>query len=268
MNVIKLMGGIGNQLFQYAFGRVQSLNGIQVYYDDSWFTHPTRKRRLDVRWPRPYRLDKFQLNIPYSPQLEGQEVVNEERTGFDMKLLKKDNCYFIGYWQYLPYYKDYLPILRKDFWLSRSVLTKEYYTFASQIIKEQSISVHVRRGDYTIQKGFHDLPFSYYLRGLRALNKKGVLFVFSDDISWCRAKFQEDFFESEIIFVDLEDYLCFELMKLCKYHITSNSTYSYWVALLSGNPTVCPMHWLWEKDMDTKEMRFPKEWIKVEDYAV
>jgi hypothetical protein len=104
---------------------------------------------------------------------------------------------------------------------------------------------------------------------LRALsNVKGDIFIFSDDIPWCKQKFND--FYSNITYVDLDDYLSFELMRLCKHNVTTNSTFSYWAAILNDNPdkiVVSPYKWLGDQVINDK-LRFPEEWIKIPDYAV
>jgi hypothetical protein len=75
---------------------------------------------------------------------------------------------------------------------------------------------------------------------------KGQVYVFSDDIPWCRANFPKNF-----IFVDIIDYLAFDLMRVCKHHIIANSTFSWWAAYLNDNPdkvVISPKKW--RKDLN------------------
>jgi len=258
MNVIRLMGGLGNQIFQYAFGKAQSMNGIDVRYTLSWF-----EKTKNVH--RPYRLDKFNIPIVYHPSI--RNTIYEKNRGMDLSLLEKDGFNFVGYWQYYPYYKDIIPILKKEICVLEEFYTDEFLALRDKIVNSNSVSVHVRRGDYVIQKGFHDLPFHYYMRALTHV--KGDVYVFSDDIEWCKEKFSKDYFDS-ITFVDMEDYHSFELMKFCKHNVTTNSTFSFWAALLNDNPdkiVVCPYKWLGDP-MINDENRFPKEWIKIPDHVV
>ena len=278
------MGGLGNQLFQYAFGRSQMLNGIDVS-----FTPPTdeeiKRNKTRRQWPRPYNLNKFQVLLQHSQFLK-QETVHEAEygTGFaglrklelggpDMSLLTRTNCNFEGYWQWPVYFQHFLPLLRKEFCVKEEHYTKEFLEFREMIINDtSSVSLHVRRGDYVLQRGFHDLPFSYYFEALG--HTKGNLYIFSDDIPWCKERFKEDYIDRKITFIELADFLDFELMRLCKHHILANSTFSYMVGLLSDDPDstiVVPSGWitgareLGDKELMKKadEKYYLKEWVKV-----
>jgi hypothetical protein len=211
-------------------------------------------------------LDKFCTKVLFS-NFSNQNTINEENTGFSLGLLKIQSHNFEGYWQYLPYYKECLPLLRKEFHLRAEVITQQFLELRDQILSCNSVSVHIRQGDYRTHRGvFRDLKVMFYYDAIKETS--GDLFIFSDDIPWCKEKFNQDYFSRKVTFIELPDYLSFELMKSCKTHIISNSTYSYWVALLSGNPTICPKYWLGEKEIDTKELHYPKEWTKIEDYVV
>ena len=282
MNVVRLMGGLGNQLFQYAFGKAQMRNGIDVR-----FRLPTGKEMARNKggriWPRPYCLDKFRMEVPSSPFLEQKTFYEHMVSGFsglrklgekyDLGLLKMTNRNFEGYWQYIIYFQDFLPLLREEFQVKEEYHTVESLKLKDKIISdEDSVSVHVRRGDYVFQGGFHELPFSYYFSALRLT--KGNIYIFSDDIPWCREKFKEEYLSREITFVQLEEWLDFDLMRVCKHHIVANSTFSYWMAILNNDPVsviVVPSGWisgareLGDKELMKKanEIYYLKEWIKL-----
>ena len=260
MNVILIAGGLGNQLFQYAFGKSMMQNGIDVRFNLRW---SSRKENCF----RPYRLNKFKTCITMGT---GTHKVICERNviGYDLELLKKDGFTFAGYWQYLPYFIDILPTLRNEFCVREEFFTDEFLLLRERILCTNSVGMHVRRGDYVYQKGFHDLPFSYYLNAINYID--GELFIFSDDIPWCKEKFKESYFSRKITFVSLIDYLDFELLKLCTHQVTANSTFSFWAALLNDKPdkiVISPDKWLGDDVIDD-ERRFPKEWIKIEGNAV
>ena len=264
MNIIKVMGGIGNQFFQYAFGRVMSLNNVQVAYDISWC-----KMAEGKRYPRPFRLDKFNTELFIADFISKQPLVLDHRVGFNLSLFDLRDHNFEGYWQYLPYYVKILPILKNELQLKTEFYTDKFMEIANIILEtEDSVAVHVRRGDYLTHKGiFRDLPAKYYFNALRSI-PKGDLFIFSDDLPWCKDKFKPVYFNRKLYFVDLDDYLCFELMRLCKHKLICNSTFSYWAALLNDCGTVVrPRHWLGEMPERSDEIHYPKHWIKAEDYV-
>ncbi len=260
MNIIKLCGGIGNQLFQYAFGRVQMANGIDVRYDVSWF-----KKYEEIR---PYRLGKFNINLKLGPFLKQKTIIEG---GCDLDLLKVDNCNFSGYWQYLAYYDQsgILPTLRNEFYVREEFYTSDYLNLRKQIIEVPSVSIHVRRGDYIGADPtlFQIQPLSYYFKALSHV--KGNLFIFSDDLPWCKEYFKEDYFSRQITFVGLVDYLDFDLMRLCESNIICSSSFSWWAAYLNDNPkkiVVAPERWIVgaiNEPRYNNKIHYPKSWIKI-----
>ena len=260
MNVIRIMGGLGNQIFQYAFGKAQAVNGIDVRYSLLWYV---KSKNIH----RPYRLDKFKTNVRVSKSI-GHTIYEKHQQPCDLSLLKKDGSNFVGYWQYLPYFISVIPTLKKDLCVREEFYNESFLAMREKIVNCNSVSLHIRRGDYLQQRGFHDLPFHYYVRALCLI--PGELFIFSDDIPWCKNKFKESYFQRHVTFVQMDDYLDFELMKLCKSNICANSTFSFWAALLNDNPekkVVVPFRWLGDSIIDD-EKRFPKEWIKIPDYVI
>jgi len=255
MNVVRLMGGLGNQLFQYAFGRQMQENGIVVRYDISNFGKSKH---------REYMLGNFLLELAFSPFVGAQTITDSKhRPTFDLSYQKMDGKNFFGYWQYMEYFKDILPMLQREVWLKEQVHTEEYYALLEQIRLENSIGVHIRRDDYLTSDTIPTLPFSYYARAISMVD--GPLYIFSDDIAWCKRHFIEDYFDRKITFVHLQYYLDFELLRLCKHQIIANSTFSWWAALLNTNPdkvVVTPDFWITRLDR-AKRNNFPADWIKL-----
>ena len=257
MNVIKVMGGLGNQLFQYAFGVAQRENGILVKYETSFYDISKKQK-----WPRHYLLDKFNTYVRSCLFLSEFKTICESRVGFNLNLLKSDRYNFDGYWQYLEYYTAILPILQKELTLKPEFYTPAYIAFRDVIENSNSIAIHIRRGDYLVQT-WGILPVRYYFEALSILgdleNKR--YFIFSDDIEWCESIFTENYFDTMITFVDIEDYLSFELMRLCKHQIIASSTFSWWAAFLNNNPdktVVAPDKWLGGEKKP--EVIYPKDW--------
>jgi hypothetical protein len=257
MNVIHLCGGIGNQLYQYAFGRVQKERGVVVRYNPSWY------KRTQVP-PRPYRLDKFKIDIRISPFMR-QQLIKEN--GYNPAYLKMDNVNFHGYWQYLPYYRDIMPVLRKELCIREEFYTKEFLDLRKQIMDNSSVSLHVRRQDYLNRNGFGCLSSKYYNAALEIV--EGDLYIFSDDIQWCKNTFKEDKLQRKVTFVELQDYLDLELMKNCKHHILANSTFSWWAGILDEKADgiiITPARYVTStgrvSPRDIK-LHFPEHWIKI-----
>lgn len=259
MNVIKIYGGLGNQMFQYGLGLAMEKVGTKVQYDTNWFKYPQIP-------PRPYGLDKYGLNLKIGSFLN-LPIIHEN--GFMPDLLKKNNVNLFGYWQYLNYYETVWDQLRKTFQVSEQYYTEEYLKLKERIIKTNSLSVHVRRGDYVSIPGHIILPFCYYVESSRLIPEAEEIFVFSDDILWCKEKFKESYFGKPITFADVEEYLAMELMRLCKHNIIANSTFSWWAAMLSSNISqivVAPKTWrvnLVEQAKMEDGSFIPTNWIRL-----
>jgi hypothetical protein len=255
MNVIRIYGGLGNQLFQYAFGRVMESNGIEVRYDLTY-----RVKIHADEDSRPYRLNKFNTDVKISSFLNQRTIREKE---FSPLYTKLDNCNFWGYWQYINIYKDVLPILRKEFCVKEEFYIPEFITLKNQILNTNSVGIHVRRGDYVKNNAFNVLPLSYYQNALRYV--KGDILVFSDDIKWCQKYFTGRRFQN-VMFIKGGDYFDFELLKSCKQKIIANSTFSAWAALLnedSNSVVVAPKQWRTKEENQVKFMKefcLPKEW--------
>jgi hypothetical protein len=251
MNVIKLCGGLGNQLFQYAFGRAQMKYGIDVRFNNSWYRKVTS---------RCYVLDKFAIDLKLEEHRLAKTI--HER-GFDSELLKKDGFNFSGYWQYPAYSKSILPALRKECEVRKEFYIGEFLNVREEIIlNPNAIAVHVRRGDYLTLEGFPVLSLKYYLDAMELV--KGDYYIFSDDMGWCRENFKG------VSFIHFQEYLDFELMRLCQHQICSRSSFSWWAAHLNSNSdkiVIVPKQQLECKIRQrivNKEFEVydPKEWIK------
>lgn len=253
MSIIELCGGLGNQLFQYAFGKTIESYGTEVYYNASWYN-----RIYDP--PRLYLLNKFKVDAKLAPPLKLRMIVESKFPAPE----KMDGCDFRGYWQHVQYYEKVIPILKNEFCLKEEVYTEEFLKLRESITNCNSLSVHIRRSDYITQNACFALPFDYYMKALKEF-KKGDLFIFSDDIPWCKEHFIKEYFSRKIVFVDLEDFLCFELMKLCKNSIIANSTFSIMSALVSdeSKKVICPSYTQVSNKHKPLDLPFPENWIKL-----
>jgi len=256
MNVIKLYGGLGNQMFQYALGLHMHYAYLSpVEFDGSWFNKPQDP-------PRPYGLNKFHTNVSFG-LFRAQKTIREDRSlyyKFDAGIPQMKDVNLFGYWQHHKYVEPVLEILSKEFYVKKSEYTSTFAELRAQIICNESTALHVRRGDYVSVNGHHLLPLEYYKEALT--HTKGRVYIFSDDIPWCKENFKD------AVFVEEEDYLSFELMRLCNYKIIANSTFSWWAAVLGGSRdeiTVAPKKWREDPEeqrrIDQEEM-CPKNWIR------
>ena len=298
MIIIKLKGGIGNQMFQYAFGRRIALeNDIKLKFDITNFKDDRVYRNKynlgcfnvvgniaiekDLRKARIFTsksyFGKFIRLLYRIKPYYNRYIINEKKFFlYDQKvMIKKKNGYYNGYWQNEKYFKNIEDIIRQEFSF-KNVLNHDNLIISEKIINSNSIAVHIRNYGKTYDekaskrdlKNFGIMKMSYYQNALQYLENKinnFKIFIFSDDINWVKNKF--DFKFDNIFYVDNEgkDYEQLQLMSFCKHQIISNSTFSWWAAWLNNNPdkvVIAPKNWFPNADTDTSEL-IPKEWLKI-----
>lgn len=258
MNIIYLCGGLGNQLFQYAFGKAQEANGIEVRYNKNWY-------HVKVTPERPYVLDKFKTDVVVSDDMI--RFIKREK-GLDKGYVKVEGFTFKGYWQYYWYLSNVLEKIKDEFVVKEEYHTPEFIKLRDEIKGCNSVALHVRRGDYIGNPNWHILPLSYYVKALSVLKvcrPVDKVYVFSDDMRWCRENFNYLLSPNGVEFVHLDNYLDFDLMKSCKYFILANSTFGYFPALLGeaeNKQVYCPKNWLGDKFQETGT-RYPIDWIRI-----
>jgi hypothetical protein len=277
---VRLMGGLGNQLFQFAFGEFMARkHGVCVAYDHingflgDRFARQFRlplvvgevplsrgstipwDARLGIRW---CRLLKLWRGLQ---PLHRRRIIFEERPFyFDLSAGAKplQRAYYYGYWQHHGYAAE----VRQEI-LARLRSIKELSgnarNLAAEIASFRSIAVHVRRYADRTKTGqlitsaaaFHGTcSASYYYQGLRSLPKESNqrVFVFSDEIEWAKENIKVS---NDIVFIDkaccLTDVEELLLMSQCAHHVISNSTFGWWGAWLgtaSGQVVIAPGHWI------------------------
>ena len=287
MVTVKLMGGLGNQMFQYAIGRslAQDL-GEKLFLDVSFYDmiHVNATARhyelhhLNIqgklftpgfiskywkyflnfiikRCPTNYHNYVIEKNLSYSPIIIGD----------------KKNPYLDGYWQCEKYFKHNEDLIRRDFQVvaPQSCVNKRW---SDIILKSSSVCLHVRRGDYVTDSGANQIygtrSTDYYDKAIAHISNyvdKPVFFVFSDDLEWTKTNLSIPY---EVHYMDQngpdEDYEDLRLMTQCKYYIIANSTFSWWGAWLGNyvdKIVVCPKNWFNDPDMKTDII--PDSWVKI-----
>jgi len=287
MIITKLIGGLGNQMFQYAVGRRAAyINNTSLKLDIAGY-----ENQADIT-PRKYSLDIFNIKEEFVNTNEirklkktaslfsrfmlgnKQSYVKEKHFQFDQNILKiKNNTYLEGYWQSEKYFKDIEIIIRKEFSFKEEVQDKLNKKNISQIVNSNSISIHIRHGDYIFDKGTHErhgvCKLEYYKRAIELIIKKVKnphFFVFSDDHKWMKQnlilKYPYNYIVNNFGNKDYED---MRLMGLCKHNIIANSSFSWWGAWLNQNKNnivIAPNKWFKDKSTNTKDL-LPQSWIKI-----
>jgi hypothetical protein len=249
--IIRVRGGVGNQLFIYAFARSLSLNlGRAVILE-------TRTGFLRDSYKRKYCLDKFNINLKSCPwylacyyplrhrfatitkMIYGNvtfidEIEFNNNPELAISKIQMSKCTFMdGYWQDSSYFADYEDIIKSD--LSLRVKPGVRNLRIAHEIKEcNSVAVHLRRVKYDKL-----LELDYYYKAvnqMKARMENPVFYIFSDNINWCKQNFIND---ESFIYVDSRppnEITDIWLMSQCKHFIIANSTFSWWGAWLSDNP--------------------------------
>lgn len=256
MIVAKLQGGLGNQLFQWAFARsLSNLYNVSLYLDTSFYN-----QNIPGVTKRNFSLNKFP-NLKYdlfeNAQNNGKQFIrfSEPQSFTKLNYNSLYNYYLDGYFQSEDYFKDSSDIIRED--LSPNVELIEKYP----IVNKNNISLHIRRTDYITSNGYHPVQsLDYYKSSIEMIGDYDHIFVFSDDINWCKENLKFD----NMIFIEGNDEVeDIWLMSLCKNNIIANSSFSWWSAWLNKNENkkvIYPKNWFGPQVNSLVSV--PKNWIK------
>lgn len=279
-----LKGGLGNQMFQYAFGvYVSKLFNTSLFLEIGIHLKGSTNRLYD--------LDIFNIqdnsHVGTIADLKNTwyttyEIISEKYYSYDEQLiltlktiqsdLRDDNFLIVldGYWQSYKYFLSLDELIRKSFCLDLD-LKDHFLKLFSQISSTNSVMVNVRRGDYLDKMDYHGVIDVSYLSDSMALMEKNInepqFFIFSDDIYWCRMNIKA---KKNVIFVNETYYdhkfqSYFKLMCNCKYFIISNSTFCWWAAWLGDFPkkiVIAPKKWFATETLNSNDL-IPKEWISL-----
>jgi hypothetical protein len=295
MIITKLIGGMGNQLFQYAVGKALAVkNNTDLLFDITGYNHQS-----GFITPREYALKYFQIEEHFAtsddlkifgkqegsfigrriqniPQkyfgIKNPKVFQESKHSFQKELLLLgDNIYLEGYWQTEKYFQDIADIIRKEFTLKKEFSVDDQ-EITQHIQNSNGISLHVRRGDYVSspKANAHHGTCSpeYYASAIRLITVNipdPHFFVFSDDIDWCKNNLK---FNDPVTFVSdgkLKDYEELMLMSYCKHNIIANSSFSWWGAWLNKNQqkkVIAPKTWVQNTSVNISDV-VPEKWRKI-----
>lgn len=267
-----LIGGLGNQMFQYAAGRAQALRlGCELVLD----TAPLHERGRHT--PRRYELDVYRIQASVdtlnAAQLRRMLPADESALGRSQTLKARPGSRLNGYWQSERHFAHIRQHLLAEFTLKAA--PSPYVASMADRIRgaAHSTSVHFRRGDYVSNPSaaeFHGVcPDSYYQNALAELRRTATatpeLFVFTDDPQWVSQHAQ---LPPGRVLVDCTRSTSAEdiwLMSLCRHHIIANSSFSWWGAWLGDQQqgvTIAPRRWLLDATADTDAV-VPSHWTRL-----
>ncbi|MBC2770605.1 alpha-1,2-fucosyltransferase [Pusillimonas minor] len=286
--VSRLNGGLGNQMFQYAFGRTLADRMNARFYIEigkldsdplrsyalsgfciSAERMDTGTLRREVLWP-----DGLLRRLRWLPTLPGcLSYLAEKSFVFDPRAAATNHSVCAdGYWQSPKYFEGHEIILLREFQLAAPMTAVRQET-AARIKGVNAVSVHVRRGDYVANahtQAFHGLCSpSWYEAAMQEMAlhvDQPYFFVFSDDTGWSRENIRSEwpmhFIEVQPDGRDFED---MHLISLCQHHIIANSSFSWWGAWLNQKPgkrVIAPAKWFNQAAHDTRDL-LPSAWQRL-----
>lgn len=292
MIIVKVIGGLGNQLFQYATARRLSVTrDTELKLDISDFADYHRYYLLDrfniqanlankneIRKFRRYKKSRLRIFGRFYNAFFANEskYIEEKRYGFNPEILSLgDNIYLDGFWQTEKYFKDIKNLLFEEF-KPRNPVQEYYREIIEKIKNTESVAVHFRRGDYVSNKKLVEIygtpSLKYYITAAQIIKEKiptAIFFLFSDNIEWVKKNIS---LPGEIIYVSKETSDCEDeelfTMSFCKHYIISNSTFSWWGAWLStihnnhNKIIIAPQQWFKDESIVPKDI-IPEEWLKL-----
>jgi len=290
MIVAEINGGIGNQLFQYASAKSLSLfHKTELKLNVNPFGDKFMPGELRSR---PFDLHHF--NIPEIPADNSignsflkvsffQKILQNLKPNYKRKIYKEpffhfdphffeagNNIYLKGLRQSEKYFKLFETEIRTILKF-KDAIVNQFYEIGKKINNENSISVHIRRGDYLAKISMEVLgllPIEYYQNAISLMKSKvntAKLYFFSDDIEWVKENFNipdAEFISGSITSNHIEDLY---LMSQCHHNIIANSSFSWWGAWLNNNPdkiVIAPGKWFNKGPKDTQDL-VPPGWIKI-----
>ena len=267
MKIIIFQGGLGNQLFEYAFHEyirtnidedvryvfrdTNSHNGFEI---TKWFDVKLRKAPW---W--------YQLYIMTADQLMWHKIIRNPYSN-QQNYQEHPSIIYDGYWVRHDFHVHADIRFRSDL-----LLNKRNKELLQQIEASNSISIHVRRGDYLnpdiVQYFGNICTIEYYRKALEIIREKhgeARFFIFSDDIKWAKENLP---LSGDNVFVDWNKgddsiYDMF-LMSRCQHNIIANSTFSFWAARLNINDNTVIYPRKWFNEPWTAPDIFPKDWIGI-----
>lgn len=283
---IKIIGGLGKQMFQYAFARCYARKYSKSLYLDTSYCAPKGEDK------RPYQLGVFNLKAKIINDDDAREWKRKSRLpsllrrflgikiyddgkdfSYNPHVIENGNYqYLIGRFASEKYFEEYESDIREDFQFLSAPSAMNIKAM-EKIRNENSVGIHVRCKPYTYTKRLCEVrglcSFDYYMAAIKYITKlveKPVFYIFSDDVDWVKENFKIDY---PINIVDINDdtnnFEDLRLMSLCKHNIMANSFFSWWAAWLNNNKNkivIAPEKWFHTKELDIKDL-IPDSWIKM-----
>jgi len=269
--LIRMFGGMGNQLWQYSFGRSLSIKyKKKLVLDLSYFNNPFidypkgNKYKFELNnfnlhkdvliekdlYNHSYRFFKYFLrflpNKWVSFFFNNKKKYKVDNFIFEEKIFKKKkfdkslkifgkSSYFLGYWQNKEYLEDYYGVIKNE--LRPKIIKKKVLNFIKNI-KKNNVAIHIRGRDIVIEKNYSHPNSEYYFKIINFLKKKSLNFhIFTDDLNYTENFLRKiklnnyTIISSKYNFSDVDE---FYIMQHYKYFVINRSTFSWWAGYLSN----------------------------------
>ncbi|MEL6718065.1 MAG: alpha-1,2-fucosyltransferase [Bacteroidota bacterium] len=292
MIVVRLKGGMGNQMFQYAFGkRMASVLNTELRLDLSALLDRSKEGIVF----RDFDLDIFDLEPKFltSPKLlrtlykskssavakqmkrrsiSGKQYIEEAHFHVMEELIQNpiNNALYNGWWQSERYFEEVKDILRKEFAFKDAILPISENLF-NQIKNTNAVCLNVRRTDFLTNDTLNATNLAYFQNASQYMIQNlenPHFYVFSDDLMWCEKNIEIEGYPVIYVQHDMKgrkfgNYL--QLMKNCKHFIIPNSSFAWWATWLNENPdkiVIAPKMWFTDPQYDTADL-VPSNWVRM-----
>lgn len=284
MIIIKIVGGLASQLHKYAIGRALSLkHNTELKLDISWFDNIPSSDTI-----REYQLDKYNIVATIATEQEIKhfkpnkyliKVNNKIRKYTNQKINFRNYCnesfislkffnslpndiYIEGEWSGFKYFENIKDILINELSLKSEYISNIFLKYQNIMQDNQSISLHVRRGDYVnniYASNLHIVcSIKYYEEAIKYFEDKVgklTLLIFSDDLEWVKANIRISKDIQHFYVENTKDFEEFQLLTECQYNIISNSGFSWFSSWLNQNQNkivISPVSWIKNKELNDK----------------
>lgn len=284
MIISRIIGGLGNQLFQYAAGKALALQhhtelllDVTAFDDYKLRNFDLAAFHTDLNFASKEQVSSF-INRSIAGKIRDnilpmalRKVYKEKQFHFHPRFFRAPaNIYLQGYWQSEKYFLLVEETIRKEFTVKEEY-RRNVSALAAKLSSTPSVSVHIRRGDYknpaTVE--IHGmLEAGYYNKAIQLISQKtpgACFYFFSDDMNWVKENLPVEnavYVSGVMSQTHIED---FYLMSQCKHNIIANSSFSWWAAWLNNTPgkiVVAPENWFNKGPRDTYDL-YPKDWLSI-----
>jgi hypothetical protein len=284
MIIVRILGGLGNQLFQYAAARSLAEQHNTIVKLDITGFKDYQLRNFDLRaLGLPFEFatndeivkwkakNSFQRIQSYLTPYGWRRFYKQPYFHYDTRFNKLgDNVYLQGFFQSEQYFLPIKSIVRKEYSIAEPLIQK-VKALGTELKEQPSVALHIRRGDYKNEETlrYHGIvPTTYYQQAVQLVQsriKNPQFYIFSDDAQWVKDNLkleQATIVSGALSQTHFEDLY---LMSQCRHNIIANSSFSWWGAWLNDHPekiVIAPQKWFNEGPKDIQDLH-PDGWIKL-----